>query len=343
VVLDYYNDPFYIGPRRQERAEWFAQIWHALDIPVGYHYRRIHYRMISQNPPVRHYNGGVYLNTFECWQDLNNTARDAAHLGRVPLDAFVDRRNPEPYTYVEYPGDARIDGINGEIPSLSPARFYMPVLPRYAQLSAGVVPQPYHIELWAEKSTMNDVLIPLAQCYHINLITGVGELSATACCNFINRIRPHDRPVRILYISDFDPAGRGMPVAVARKIEFELDRQEEQLGFKDVEIRPIILAYEQCQQYRLPRTPIKASERRGARFEERFGEGATELDALEALHPGAFASIATAAIEGYWNPDHQDEVDQQLNTLQRQMNMIAAGCTTSNGARSTSLGPRSIG
>src|SRR5262249_40908404 len=92
-VLDPYNDPFYIGPRRRERAEWFAQIWHALNIPIGYHYRRIHYRMISQPQPLPFYAGGVYENTEKCWTALNTTARDAVALGVVPLDAFVDRRN----------------------------------------------------------------------------------------------------------------------------------------------------------------------------------------------------------------------------------------------------------
>jgi len=51
--------------------------------------------------------------------------------------------------------------------------------------------------------------------------------------------------------------------------------------------------------YALPRTPIKETERRGARFEERHGEGATELDALEALHSGALQRILSREIERY--------------------------------------------
>jgi hypothetical protein len=39
-------------------------------------------------------------------------------------------------------------------------------------------------------------------------------------------------------------------------------------------------------QYRLPRTSIKPSELRKQRFEDTFGTGAVELDALETLHPG---------------------------------------------------------
>jgi hypothetical protein len=79
-----------------------------------------------------------------------------------------------------------------------------------------------------------------------------------------------------------------------------------------VQVRPIILTHAQCVQYRLPRTPIKKEDRRGKHFEQRFGEGATELDALEALHPGVFARIVTREIRRYWNTDHEQEVQRQI-------------------------------
>ncbi len=85
-----------------------------------------------------------------------------------------------------------------------------------------------------------------------------------------------------------------MPVAVARKIEWLL--RDEGLDL-DIQVRPILLTHDQCIQYALPRTLIKEGERRSARFEERFGEGATELDALTALHPG----IVQREIERYYD------------------------------------------
>jgi hypothetical protein len=42
--------------------------------------------------------------------------------------------------------------------------------------------QRYHVEVVCEKSTMNDVLIPLCERYGMNLQTGAGELSIT--CKF---------------------------------------------------------------------------------------------------------------------------------------------------------------
>ena len=62
---------------------------------------------------------------------------------------------------------------------------------------------------------MNDILEPLGISYSVNIVTGIGELSHTRCVELVQRAIASGRPVRILYVSDFDPAGISMPVAVA--------------------------------------------------------------------------------------------------------------------------------
>src|SRR5262249_32910956 len=151
------------------------------------------------------------------------------------------------------------------------------------------------------------VLLPLANRYGLNVVTASGEISAIACRQLVERASAAKRPVRILYVSDHDPAGQSIPVAMARKVEYELDRRQERL---DIQVRPVALAHEQCAAYGLPRAPIKETERRAAKFEEQFGAGATELDALEALHPGELERILVREIRRYWNPDHDRQVDE---------------------------------
>jgi hypothetical protein len=68
--------------------------------------------------------------------------------------------------------------------------------------------EPYAIEVWAEKSTMNDVLVPLARRLNVTVVTGVGELSHTHCNKLVKRVLEHGRKTRILYIADFDPRRR---------------------------------------------------------------------------------------------------------------------------------------
>lgn len=152
---------------------------------------------------------------------------------------------------------------------------------------------------------MNDVLKPWAQRYDGTVQTGVGEISISACTWAIDRAERHEwKPVRILYVSDFDPAGQSMPVAAARKLEYLLASILDERDVPDsfsIQLQPVCLTAAQVEQYQLPRTPIKDTERRAERFEARFGQGAVELDALEALHPGELRRILTqAAIDMGW-------------------------------------------
>jgi hypothetical protein len=125
------------------------------------------------------------------------------------------------------------------------------------------------------------------------------------------------RKTRILYIADFDPAGDGMPVSIARKIEHILRRD----GHEDLDIRldPLVLTAAQVERYGLPRIPIKESDKRKGHFEARYGEGATELDALEAIHPGELARIVKERVEVYHAPTRatRREIADVANELER--------------------------
>jgi hypothetical protein len=85
---------------------------------------------------------------------------------------------------------------------------------------------------------MNDVLLPLCRQCDVNLVTGAGELSITAALDFVKRVRRANRPARVFYIADFDPAGHGMPVSVARKVEFFIADQGLDL---DVRFQPLAI------------------------------------------------------------------------------------------------------
>ena len=106
--------------------------------------------------------------------------------------------------------------------------------------------QPYHLEIWVEKSTMDDVLLPLCRRYHVNLVTGLGFMSITSVIGLLNRIVQSGER-RVLYISDFDPAGDGMPTAVARQIEYWLAHHALE---SDIKLTPIALTTEQVAAYR---------------------------------------------------------------------------------------------
>jgi hypothetical protein len=337
IALAPQNDPFYTGSKSElAKAEWFAGLWRQFGYGRGVHLRRVHYQVVSQDPPVVKPNGKPYENTLNDWAYLNLAAKYARYLELVPARYFVDRRNPEAIVNARWsnPGDHGYEdltpgyGVEGvgwdnytlpDLPELDDLPDETPDLPSfqatgYASDWDGKVPQDYHVEVWAEKTTMNDVLEPLCRRYKANLVTGAGELSITAVIDLMERVKDAQRPARILYISDYDPAGLGMPISVARKIEYF--QTEHGYGDLDIGLQPIILIKEQVAGYDLPRVPVKDSDKRKAHFEAAHGVGQVELDALEALHPGELGRIVQEAILDYYDPKLTNKARQEKERLQ---------------------------
>jgi hypothetical protein len=182
-------------------AEWYAeQVHNQLEIPPEAHQRRIHYKIISQDPPIQMLNGEPYINTEQCEGVLERTSLDARYLGLVP--PLVDRRNPAPVINLD---DAEADdGVitantydkEGELQSYSTSVPEI-VRPRLRIFEPTIL-QRYHLEIMFEKSTMNDVLMPLGERYGININTAAGEFSHTNCVDLLARARASGKPFRIL-------------------------------------------------------------------------------------------------------------------------------------------------
>lgn len=298
IALAAQNDPFYVGTETDIRnGRWFAELWDRFGYQGNIHLRRVHYQIVSQEEPVLMLDGTPYENTMRCWNFLEMASKTARYLEYVNPRAFVDRRNPDPMIFTDW--TRPVPGIY-VIGDLDYWDFDLPAWPRLPEyLPEGFTPQQrYHLEIWVEKSTMNDVLQPLCERYQVNLVTGVGEQSITSTIQLVQRAIHSNKPVRVFYVSDFDPAGRSMPVAVARKAEFYIQRYDPSIDFR---LFPVALTQEQCEIYSLPRTPIKDTEKRKGHFEDQHGTGATELDALEALHPGVLQDILKEYIFQYYD------------------------------------------
>jgi hypothetical protein len=308
VALSPKRDPFCAGsPGQVAKAQWFLGIWQQYVTSALAHLRRIHYLLVSQ-PDPRKADGTPYLNTELCWQSLQEASTYARYLGLVDPRRLEDHRNPEPHLPWDWDVDRADPAIvwDEDLP-----QWTLPTIPTdlaadldldfpEPQLTGydySVATQGYHLEIWVEKSTVNDVLQPLARRYGAVLVTSVGFQSVTSAVQLITkRMQRSGKPTRVFFISDFDPAGDRMPVALSRQIEFWLRIYA---PGADIKLTPLALTREQVQAYQLPRVPIKESDMRKAHFEERHGEGATELDALEALHPGTLARIVRAALDPY--------------------------------------------
>ncbi len=326
VALAVANDPFYAAvPHRHREGEWFAEMWRKFGFSEGVHLRRIHYVLVSQSEEgdtILKPGDEPYENTSNDWALLNRASLSARYLDLIPLDALVDRRNDEPMIFTPEVNALRAGIVVADTgPDVSYLMSDFPELPSYS-LGGMELEQDYLVEVWIEKSTQNDWLVPLCRKRGVNLVVGIGELSEIRSRHLAERINETEKPARIIYISDFDPAGRSMPVSVARKVEFYIHKFEFEV---DVTLNPLILTEEQCHEYRLPRTPIKESERRRDKFEEKFGAGATELDALEALRPGEMARLLEAEIDRYLDPTLAHRCNEARWRLQSRLTAIEQG------------------
>jgi len=318
-------------PAAREKAEWFAALWHdlGLDGARGVHLRRVHYRINAQREPLPlpapvtwkdkdtkvEYSTTVYENSERCWEVLGEASKAARYLRLVDPDAFVDRRNPDPHVYFApravMPAISYwIDSPSWKLPSVEVDLSCELAWPDFDiegyEYLAG--DQPVICEIWAEKSTMNDVLLPLGRELGVNVATSLGFQSITNVLSLLrDRARDSGKAARIFYVSDFDPSGDAMPTAVARQIEYWLPFYSEGA---DIALTPVALTRDQAERYRLPRKPVKDSDRRKAAFEERHGAGAVELDALEALYPGELAKIIREAVKPYHDDTLADRLDE---------------------------------
>jgi hypothetical protein len=325
-AMDAQNDPLMCQQDyRSDAAHWISDLYERLKVRAGIHIRRLFYLMVSQ-PDLIRLNGKRFENTTNCSQHLGNAVRDARYLGLIPVNAFIDLKNPEPTINLSDDYDdgdtvAEIEIYHGLLTRSAFGRDYRAPdvsLPRAKLVQEPSFGQRYHLEIWIEKATANDVLLPLGREYGINIATFTGEVSVTACKNLVDRAIASGKPVRILHVTDFDPAGHmSMPVAAAVKIDFFAKQSGVDL---DIQFEHVGLTEEQCVKYNLPRTPIKERELRAANFEAQHGKGGTELDALEALHPGVLRQILLDHIERYRDDDIDEEVENAIKEYQGELN-----------------------
>lgn len=330
------NDPFNAGSEGNWlSARWFADHLARLDLIIrDVHLRRAHYKMVSQDPPPPLWNGKAYENTLGCWGALGIASKQARYLKLVNVEIFDDRRNPDPYLFMEPGGIPQpswkvghwwewslpeiqvelADDLDWGLPSLTVEGY------EFDQAD-----HPYLLEVWIEKSTMEDVLLPICRRHTVNYVPAIGFQSITGTIRMLQRSMDFVRhgnakPVRIFYISDFDPAGDFMPPSIARQIEFWLrDFAPE----ADIKLQPLALTAEQVLHYQLPPIPIKEGDKRQNGFKERYGvDGATELDALEALHPGELARIVEAAITPYRDQTLPKRMDEAGREARKTLNQI---------------------
>jgi hypothetical protein len=295
TVLAPQNDPFRIDTQTARiDGEWLAMHLDRLVPARTIHLRGLHYVLVTDAPAKP--NGETYRNTDKDWVWLQEKAADAARwLGYIDFARIVDQRNAEPTIRT-------IDDERDPFPYLH-AKVHMEIpavadIEPIAMLHDFTAQQPYRIVLIGEKSSLGEVLSPVAERYGTDLYLPTGCMSDTLIHKIAKTGAEDGRPLVVLYFADCDPGGHNMPIEVGRKLQALKVGFFPELEFQEYRVA---LTVEQVTEYGLPSTPLKDTEKRADKWRSAFGVEQTEIDALASLRPDLLRRIAANAIAPFYD------------------------------------------
>jgi hypothetical protein len=307
LVMSKTKDPYFLDtPTNRRAGQWFAVALDRLLAPGrSIHLRGLHYLLVTT--ALIRPDGSIYVNDLDCWEWLQDDASKAARWLRLAdFERIHDARNDDPIwgardTWSPEATQGRprkllvskIDTFGIEIPRCSE------LLPRLGSVGSAEPSQAFRFGFIGEKSSLRPTVEPFADRYEMDVVLDTGDASDSHLYEMARRAAVDGRPFVVFYVSDFDPSGHNMPVAVSRKFQALCDG-----WFPDLDLRlyPVALALEQCIEHNLPSAPLKPTERRKDNWLARFGREQTEIDALLALAPGVLESLLETAIAPFYDP-----------------------------------------
>ena len=307
TVLAAQNDPFRVDtPSGHRDGEWLAV--HAAELGLGdrvIHLRGLHYMLVSGE--IVKPNGDPYRNNETDWVWLQNSAAKAARwLGYIPFEQIKDARNTPPVTRIyvrESPVPFLYTGVEVEVPDADDLEPQVSI-----DGFSGV--QPYKLALYAEKTSAEEVLAPIAEARKADLYLPAGEISDSQLYTMAKTGADDGRPLVVFTISDCDPAGWQMPISISRKLQAFKAFEFPELEFQ---VHRVGLLPEHVREYGLPSTPLKETEKRGDRWTAAMGVEQTEVDALAALRPELLDQIVRQAISPYFDTSLERRVREARN------------------------------
>lgn len=227
--------------------------------------RQLYYQLVSRD---------IIPNKQKEYSKLSTLLKEGRMAGVVDWSAIEDRLR-QPYKPAAF--DSPEDIVDAAISQYQ--------LPRQEN-------QNIYLEVWVEKDALSGVLKRVTSKYHIPIMVNRGYSSVSAMYDaflrFVNEAAYKSRPVKILYLGDFDPSGIDMIRDIhERIIEFQQGYNDgymvEEMEFS---IKPIALTRNQIKEHDPPPNPAKVTDPRAKDFISKYGNESWEVDALkpEILH-----------------------------------------------------------
>jgi hypothetical protein len=180
-------------------------------VVVGVHNRQV----VHRAGDIRKPDGDLFENTAQNAIFINEAARYARWLGYVPFERISDNKNDEPVVRKAPTSDDPTVDVWAD--DLDIADLDADVLGVSAGLADFEPRQPYRLVFFGEKTSLEDVLGPLAEEVSADLYLTGGQISDTLLHRMASDAVSDGRPLVMFTFSDFDPSGYwDMPNAIAR-------------------------------------------------------------------------------------------------------------------------------
>lgn len=179
--------------------------------------------------------------------------------------------------------------------------------------------QPYHVEVLVEKDALSGVLGPVCEQLDIGLTANKGYSSASTMYGIGKRLErksEEGKKIRVLYLGDHDPSG----IDMTRDVEDRLGLYS-WLG-KEVEVVRLALNFNQVLQWNPPENPVKETDSRSEKYNQKFGESCWELDAVE---PKELAALVEEAVFEVRDLELWKESVEQENKWRKELHKLAQG------------------
>ena len=298
MVMSAERDPYRMDtPAKHRDAQWFAaQVARFIAPERRIHIRGVFYACVSA-AALTLPDGAPFKNNEDTEAFLGDAAQYARWLGYIDFERLIDNKNDKPIVR-EAPENKQPSGFawSGEIDIAELDPNDLNVFPGLTDFKPR---QPYRLVFFGEKTSLDDVLAPLAEEVSADLYLMSGQISDTYLHQIARDAAADGRPLVVFTFSDFDPAGYwDMPVAISRKLQALKDLLFPTLEFTVVHAA---LGPEQVRELELPSSPMKSGEGRAAKWLELYGSEQTEIDALATLRPEVLERIAREAVAPYFD------------------------------------------
>ena len=80
-------------------------------------------------------------------------------------------------------------------------------------------PQPYHLVIFGEKSSLDPILSGIAYQFQADLYLPTGEISDVMMYQMAKSGSADPRKMIVFCVSDCDPSGWQMPISIGRKLQ----------------------------------------------------------------------------------------------------------------------------